>query len=100
MALAPRVAAAPASSRVRTEMIPARRVHGVDAPIRHQEFEAAGGDPHLLDPVMGVERVYLQTALDALRAQYGSVEGYFTDGLRLDAATQAALRRELVEPAA
>jgi protein-tyrosine phosphatase len=66
----------------------------------YDKFEAAGGDPHLLDPVMGVERVYLQTALDALRAQYGSVEGYFTDGLGIDAAGQDALRRALIEPGA
>lgn len=66
----------------------------------YDRFAAAGGDPHLLDPVMGVERVYLQTALDEMRAQYGSVEAYFADGLGIGAAQQAALRRELVEPAA
>ena len=64
----------------------------------YDKFEAAGGDPHLLDPVMGVERVYLQTALDALHAQYGSVESYFSEGLGIDAAGQDALRRALIEP--
>ncbi len=51
-------------------------------------------------PGMGVDRSYLQAALDEMRAQYGSVEAYFADGLGIDAAQQAALRRELVEPAA
>lgn len=66
----------------------------------YDRFAAAGGDPRLLDPVWGVDRSYLQAALDEMRAQYGSVEAYFEDGLGIGAAQQAALRRELVEPAA
>ena len=64
------------------------------------KFAAAGGDPQLLEPVLGVEPAYLHTAIDEMRTRFGSVEGYFTDGLGLDAATQRALRRALVEPAA
>jgi protein-tyrosine phosphatase len=65
----------------------------------YDKFKAAGGDPRLLDPVLGVDRSYLQTALDELRARYGTVEAYFTDGLGVDAARQDALRRALVESA-
>ena len=64
------------------------------------KFAAAGGDPHLLEPVLGVEPAYLHAAIDEMRTRFGSVEGYFTDGLGLGAATQEALRRALVEPAA
>jgi protein-tyrosine phosphatase len=64
------------------------------------KFAAAGGDPHLLEPVLGVEPAYLHTAIDEMRTRFGSIDGYFTDGLSLDAATQEALRRALVEPAA
>ena len=49
--------------------------------------------------MLGVEPAYLHTAIDEMRTRFGSIEGYFTDGLGLDAATQEALRQTLVEPA-
>jgi protein-tyrosine phosphatase len=54
--------------------------------------EAAGGDPELLGPVLGVQREYLEAAYDEMRQRFGSLEGYFTDGLKIDAATRERLR--------
>jgi len=63
-------------------------------------FQAAGGDPDLLRPVIGVQKEYLEASLDEMRRSYGSIEGYFTDGLHLDAGVQHALRAAFAEPAA
>jgi len=60
-------------------------------------FEAAGGDPDLLIPVLGVRREYLETALDEMRTTYGDIETYFIEGLGIDAETIARLRSRLVE---
>jgi protein-tyrosine phosphatase len=59
-------------------------------------FADAGGDPELLRPLAGVRASYLASALDEMRAGYGTIEGYFADGLGVDAATQLHLRSELV----
>lgn len=63
-------------------------------------FEAAGGDPALLRPMLGVQEEYLAAALDEMRQRFGTIEGYFTNGLQLDAATQDALRAALDDGAA
>ncbi len=60
-------------------------------------FESMGGDPELLMPVLGVRREYLETALDEMRLRFGTIEGYFTDGLGLDAGVIQALRDALIE---
>jgi protein-tyrosine phosphatase len=60
-------------------------------------FSAAGGDPALLHPVLGVDASYLQASLDEMRVQFGTVETYFADGLGIDAASQAALRRIMLD---
>ncbi len=62
-----------------------------------EQFRAVGGDPHLLDPVLGVDPAYLQTALDEMSRRFGSIEGYFGVGLGIDAAGQQALRAALRE---
>jgi protein-tyrosine phosphatase len=49
------------------------------------------------EPTMIVEPQYLQTAYDAVEADYGSVEGYLRDGLGLDDSVVEALRSRLVE---
>jgi protein-tyrosine phosphatase len=59
-------------------------------------FAAAGGDPDLLLPVIGVQREYLESALDDMRERYGTVEGYFSEGLGIDADGQDALRAAFV----
>ena len=62
-----------------------------------EHFRAAGGDPHLLDPVLGVDPAYLRVALDEMKQRFGSIEGYFSEGLGLDDADQRALRDALTE---
>jgi len=60
-------------------------------------FAARGGDPELLWPLVGVRPDYLEAALDEMHQLFGSIEGYFAEGLGLDALTRAALRTTLVE---
>ena len=38
---------------------------------------------------------YLEASLSEMRTEYGTIEQYFTDGLRIDATTQSALRAVL-----
>lgn len=62
------------------------------------QFAAAGGEPDLLLPVLGVREEYLDTALDVMRCRFGGIEGYFADGLGIDATAQQALHAAFVEP--
>jgi len=62
-------------------------------------FAAAGGDPELLQPVLGVRAAYLEAALDEARQRYGSMEGYLTTGLGIDDALRQRLRDDLTEEA-
>jgi protein-tyrosine phosphatase len=73
-----------------TELLPALKP-AFDA------FAAAGGDPELLRPVFGVDPTYLQAALDEMRKRFGTVEEYFSEGLRIDAEAQKALRATFVQ---
>jgi len=63
-----------------------------------EHFRAAGGDPRLLEPVLGVDADYLRTALDEMTQKFGSIEGYFEEGLGIDSDEQQALRDTLVGP--
>jgi len=60
-----------------------------------QQLAAAGGDPELLRPMLEVRAEYLQTALDTMREQFGSFDGYLRDGLGLGDVEIEALRRTL-----
>ncbi len=60
-------------------------------------FMAAGGDPDLLRMVLGVRAEYLQAALARMRDVFGTVEGYFADGLGIDGPGQQAIRTHLLE---
>lgn len=62
------------------------------------QFAAAGGDPDVLLPVLGVRAEYLDTALHEMRSRFGGIAGYFADGLGIDAAGQQALREAFIEP--
>jgi protein-tyrosine phosphatase len=73
-----------------TELLPALR------PV-FDRFQAAGGDPTLLEPILGVRVEYLEASLDEMRNRFGTIDNYFTNGLGLDAATIAALRMAFVE---
>lgn len=63
-----------------------------------QRFAAHGAPRELLIPVLGVDRSYLDTAFETLRAEYGTIERYFADGLGITGAEQQALRDRLLEP--
>lgn len=63
----------------------------------YDEFAAAGGDPDLLRPALGVEAEYLHTAFEEMASTFGSIEDYFAKGLGLDDATLDALRDALVD---
>lgn len=61
------------------------------------QFEAAGGDPTLLTPVLGVATTYLRAAFDEMSTRFASIENYFSDGLGIGADGQRALGAILVE---
>jgi len=61
------------------------------------QFRSIGGDPDLLKPVVGVQKEYLETALDEMQKRYKTIDGYFSQGLGLDAATIGKLRVRLTE---
>ncbi|GAA4641238.1 tyrosine-protein phosphatase [Gordonia humi] len=56
-------------------------------------FAEAGGDPDLLLPVFGVREEYLNAAFDEVAAQFGTIDGYLTGGLGLDAGVADRLRQ-------
>ena len=61
------------------------------------QFERSGGDLRLLRPVFGVQPDYLETAIMEMHSRFGSIEGYFRDGLGLTGDTLSALRAALIE---
>ncbi len=56
------------------------------------DFEARGGDPEILASFLWVRPDYLEAALDEARRLYGTIEGYFADGIGLGDPTLRALR--------
>jgi protein-tyrosine phosphatase len=59
-------------------------------------FTAAGGDRSVLLPVLGVQASYLASSFDEMRSSFGTIEGYFTDGLGIDPADQAKMRETFI----
>jgi protein-tyrosine phosphatase len=64
-----------------------------------EAFAARGGDPALLVPVLTVMPEYLDAAFDEVRRSFGSIEGYFGEGLGLDDRAQQAIRDRFVTTA-
>lgn len=62
-----------------------------------EHFRAFGGDPGVLEPVLGVDAEYLRTAIDEMTRRFGSIEGYFDGGPGIDRDGQRALRHALIE---
>jgi len=62
-----------------------------------RRFEAHGAPRELLVPVLGVDRSYLDEAFSAMRAEYGTIERYFAEGLGITDAEQALLKERLLE---
>ena len=63
----------------------------------YDAFAAAGGDPDLLRPALGVEASYLETAFDEMATQHPTIEHYFSAGLGLSDDTLDALRTTLTD---
>lgn len=61
------------------------------------EFSMAGGDPELLEPVLGVRSGYLDAAFDEASKCYGSMDAYLTIGLGIDDRLRERLRDDLTE---
>jgi len=62
-----------------------------------EQFASAGGEPALLEPVIGVRPEYLRASLAAARNTYGSFDLYLANGLGVDRETLATLRSVLVD---
>lgn len=60
-------------------------------------FRDLGGDPEILKPMLGVQREYLEVAVDEALSRYGTIDEYFAAGLGLDDDTLQALRTRLVD---
>lgn len=56
------------------------------------DFVAGGGDRAIALAVFGVKPEYLEASFDEIQKQYGTIEGYFSEALGIDAAGQKALR--------
>ncbi|MFO7532004.1 MAG: tyrosine-protein phosphatase, partial [Candidatus Limnocylindrales bacterium] len=63
------------------------------------DFVARGGSRAVIEPLMSVQPGFLDAALDAMHADHGSIEGYFSHGLGLDRLTRTALRARFLERA-
>ena len=59
---------------------------------RAAAYAARGGNPDIVRVIFGVRPLYLEAAFAEVETVFGSIEGYFADGLGLDAAHQDALR--------
>lgn len=61
-----------------------------------ETYAARGGNPEIVRVIFGVRPLYLEAAFAEVDAVFGSIDGYFADGLGLDAAHQDALRALLL----
>ncbi|MGC0364954.1 protein-tyrosine phosphatase [Rhodococcus sp. 27YEA15] len=59
-------------------------------------FATAGGDPALLEGVLGVRREYLEASLEEMNARHGSIESYVADALKIGDDAQNKLRAKLI----
>lgn len=57
----------------------------------------AGVDADVLRQVLGVSPQSLEGAIQAMEANYGSIDGYIEQGFGIDAATRVKLRELLLE---
>ena len=56
------------------------------------EFVAAGGERAIANAVFGVKSEYLEASFGEMRKRYGTIEGYFSEGLGIGPGEQKALR--------
>lgn len=61
------------------------------------QFTSGGGDPEILEAILGVREAYITAAFDEMHAQFGTIDRYFSDGLALDQDALGALRTALLD---
>lgn len=59
-------------------------------------FERSGGQPAILNSMLGVKPEFLDAAFDEVSTKYGTIENYFSQALQIDAAGQQALKERLL----
>lgn len=64
-----------------------------------EDFVARGGHREVIEPLMSVRPSFLDAAIDAMHDEFGTIEAYFSRGLRLDDPTLHALRVRFLEHA-
>jgi protein-tyrosine phosphatase len=62
-----------------------------------ERFVAAGGEPGIVDAIFGVKRSFIEAAFAEVERGHGTIEGYFSDALQVDAEAQEAIRAVLLE---
>ncbi|MDO8714391.1 MAG: tyrosine-protein phosphatase [Polynucleobacter sp.] len=55
-------------------------------------FIAGGGDPGIPAALFGVKQQYLEASFDEMYKRYGTIEQYFSEGLKINATEQKHLR--------
>jgi protein-tyrosine phosphatase len=61
-------------------------------------FVSGGGDPGVPVAIFGVKREYLQAAFDQMYQRYGTIEKYFSEGLKINSIQQRRLRDMYLTP--
>jgi protein-tyrosine phosphatase len=59
-------------------------------------FVAGGGDPEIAQAIFGARPEYLDAAFAEMDTRFGSIDGYFTNGLGIGPAGQNALRNRFL----
>ena len=55
-------------------------------------FIARGGDPGIPSALLGVKQKYLEASFDEMYSRYGTIERYFSEGLKINPTQQKHLR--------
>jgi protein-tyrosine phosphatase len=62
-----------------------------------EKYVAAGVEKDILLSILGVRREYLGASFHEMHDKFGTIEGYFAEGLGIDASGQGALRERMVD---
>ncbi len=57
------------------------------------QFIEGGGDPSIPPALFGVKQKYLEAAFDEMNWRYGSIEKYFSEGLKINTYQQQQIRK-------
>jgi protein-tyrosine phosphatase len=56
------------------------------------EFILGGGDPGIPDALFGVKKNYLESSFAEVYRRYGTIERYFSEGLKINSKQQQQLQ--------